>query len=197
MDNLPRSLAKVVSEFAKFPGIGRKTAQRLALHLLDASQTAVAELSTALMDLKSNLHECPTCHNIAEREMCEICLDTRRDPNTLCVVEKIVDLMIFERMGDYRGHYHVLGGVISPLDGVTPDDLNIDDLIKRLPEIDELIIATHPSIEGDTTALHIAKLAEPYAVRVTHLARGIPMGANLEFTDEATLASAYNSRVEL
>ena len=129
--------------------------------------------------------------------MCEIWLEPRRDSASICVVEKVLDVLIFERMGEYHGHYHVLGGVISPLDGITPEDLHMDDLIRRLPEVRELIIATPPNMEGDTTALFIVKQSEPVPVKITRLARGLPIGANLEFTDEATLASAYTSRVDL
>ena len=154
-------------------------------------------LAEALLALKDRIGECSRCHNLSEQDLCEICLDPQRDAATVCVVEKVLDVLIFERMGEYHGHYHVLGGVISPLDGITPDDLHIADLIRRLPEVRELIIATPPNMEGDTTAVFIAKQSEPYPVTITRLARGLPMGANLEFTDEATLASAYISRVNL
>jgi len=187
----------VIKEFAKFPGIGRKTAQRLGFHLLENPAEAVNQFAEALVALKERIHECPVCHNLAERERCEICLDPRRDRDTLCVVERVVDVLIFERMNEYHGLYHVLGGVISPLDGITPEDLHIDDLVARLADVDELILATHPSLEGDTTALYISRKAEDHGVKVTRLARGLPMGANLEFADEATLANAYSSRVAL
>ncbi|MCH7521912.1 MAG: recombination protein RecR [Candidatus Marinimicrobia bacterium] len=197
MDGLPPSLEKVVLEFSKFPGIGRKTAQRLGFHLLNAPVESVVALAEALLALKDRIGECSRCHNLSEQDLCEICLDPRRDSATICVVEKVLDVLIFERMGEYHGHYHVLGGVISPLDGITPEELHIDDLIRRLPELRELIIATPPNMEGDTTALFIVKQSEPFPVKITRLARGLPMGANLEFTDEATLASAYTSRVDL
>jgi recombination protein RecR len=197
LDGLPPSLDKVVQELAKFPGIGKKTAQRMGFHLLDSPDENLEELANALLNLKDRVHECPQCHYIAERELCEICLDSQRDGTMICVVERVLDVLIFERMGIYRGLYHVLGGLISPLDGIAPDDLHIDDLIMRLPDVQELIIATHPSIEGDTTALYIGQQAAPYPVKITKLARGVPMGSHLEFTDEATLASAYSSRVDL
>ncbi len=197
MDGLPPSLENLVKEFSKFPGIGRKTAQRLGFHLLNGPQEAVVALAEALLALKERIGECSRCHNLAEQALCEICLDPRRDGATVCVVERALDVLIFERMGEYHGRYHVLGGVISPLDGITPEDLHIDDLIRRLPEVRELIIATPPNMEGDTTALFIAQQSAPHSVKITRLARGLPMGANLEFTDEATLASAYTSRVDL
>lgn len=197
MNGLPHSLENVIQELAKFPGIGKKTAQRLGFYLLDSPPQTLDELAGAILALKERVHDCPRCHFIAERELCEICRDPQRDATTVCVVERVLDVLIFERMGEYRGLYHVLGGLISPLDGVTPDDLHIDDLIERLPEVRELIIATHPSIEGDTTALYIGQQAARFPVKVTKLARGVPVGSHLEFTDEATLASAYSSRVEL
>jgi len=197
MNGLPPSLDRIVTELAKFPGIGKKTARRLAFHLLDRSKEEVEQLASALQDLKENVGTCRICHHIAEGELCPICSDSRRDSSTVCVVERVLDVLIFEQMGEYQGRYHVLGGVISPLDGISPDDLNITDLIARLPEMKEMIIATHPSIEGDTTALFIAKQAEGLPVKITRLARGIPMGTNLEFTDEATLASAFTARVGL
>ncbi len=197
MNGLPPSLDRIVTELAKFPGIGRKTARRMAFHLLDTPGAEVDQLAQALVDLKTNVRACRICHHLAEAELCAICNDSRRDSSIICVVERVLDVLIFERMGEFRGRYHVLGGIISPLDGIAPDDLNIADLIKRLPEMHEMIIATHPSIEGDTTALYIAQQAEGLPVKITRLARGIPMGTNLEFTDEATLASAFTARVDL
>ncbi|UCD38270.1 MAG: recombination protein RecR [Fidelibacterota bacterium] len=197
MNGLPPSLERVVQELAKFPGIGKKTAQRMGFHLLDSPAQTLEELADALLALKERVHECPRCHYIAERELCEICLDPQRETSTICVVERVLDVLIFERMGAYRGLYHVLGGLISPLDGITPEDLHLSDLIERLPDVQELIIATHPSIEGDTTALYIGQQAAPFDVKVSKLARGVPVGSHLEFTDEATLASAYTSRVDL
>lgn len=197
MNGLPPSLNRIVTELARFPGIGKKTAQRMAFHLLDRSRESVQELAEALLSLKANVRECRRCHHIAEGELCAICSDHRRDGSIVCVVERVLDVLIFERMGEYKGLYHVLGGVISPLDGVTPGDLNIIDLIDRLTGVQEMIIATHPSIEGDTTALFIAQQAQGLPLKITRLARGIPMGTNLEFTNEATLASALNARVDL
>ncbi len=197
MNGLPPSLESLIQELARFPGIGRKTAQRLGFYLLDSPSQTLEELAGAILALKDNVHECPNCNFIAERELCEICLDPQRDSTMICVVERILDVLIFERMGEYKGLYHVLGGLISPLDGITPDDLNVNSLVKRLPDIQELIIATHPSIEGDTTALYIGQLASKFPVKLTKLARGVPMGSQLEFTDEATLASAYSARIEL
>ena len=197
MNGLPPSLESLIQELARFPGIGKKTAQRLGFFLLDSPSQTLEELAGAILALKDNVHECPRCNFIAERELCEICLDPQRDSTTICVVERVLDVLIFERMGEYKGLYHVLGGLISPLDGITPDDLHIDGLVKRMPDIQELIIATHPSIEGDTTALYIGQLAAKFPMKLTKLARGVPMGSQLEFTDEATLANAYSARIEL
>ena len=178
-----------------FPGIGRKTAQRLGFHLLSVSRESVHELAQALIDLKDQVGDCSRCHNIAEGDLCQICANPSRNPALVCVVGKVIDVLIFERMGEFDGHYHVLGGVISPLDGISPEDLHMDSLEKRLPDIEELIIATPPSIEGDTTAMYIAQIASALPVKVTRLARGLPMGVNLEYADEATLSSAYSGRV--
>ncbi len=167
----------------------------MGFYLLDAGREEVHTLAEALVDLKSKVGKCERCHYLAQGELCHICTDQKRDQSTVCVVERVVDVLIFERMGEYRGLYHVLGGVLSPLDGITADELNMVDLFERLPTIEELILATHTSIEGDTTALFISQRAEKYNVNVTRLARGLPVGANLEYTDEATLASAYSSRV--
>jgi len=197
LNGLPPSLESLIQELARFPGIGKKTAQRLGFFLLDSPSQTLEELAGAILALKDNVHECPRCNFIAERELCEICLDPQRDSTTICVVERVLDVLIFERMGEYKGLYHVLGGLISPLDGITPDDLHIDGLVKRMPDIQELIIATHPSIEGDTTALYIGQLAAKFPMKLTKLARGVPMGSQLEFTDEATLANAYSARIEL
>lgn len=191
------SLQRVIAELGKFPGIGRKTARRLGFHLLDSDPDEVRQLADSLIDLVNKVGHCTRCHNIAEGDLCIICNDNRRDETTLCVVEGGMDVLIFERMGAYNGQYHVLGGVISPLDGVSPDDLHLDDLFERLSKVKELIIATNPSIEGDTTALFIARQSEKYSIKITRLARGLPMGTNLEYTDDATLASAYTARVEI
>ncbi len=164
---------------------------------MDSPEGTVEDLARALKSFKERIHECPRCHFIAERELCEICLDVRRDQSTLCVVERVMDVLVFERMGEYRGLYHVLGGLISPLDGVSPEDLHIDDLLTRLEDVREVILATHPSMEGDTTALYIDQQLADSGLTVTKLARGVPMGSQLEFTDEATLASAYTARVDL
>lgn len=197
MEGLPPSLDRIIQELAKFPGIGKKTAQRLGFHLLDSPDQTVEDLADALVNFKQRIHECPRCHFIAERELCEICLDSRRDAGTICVVERVLDVLVLERMGEYRGLYHVLGGLISPLEGITAEDLHIQDLLKRLSGVRELIIATHPSMDGDTTALYIDGQVADLPLKVTKLARGVPVGSHLEFTDEATLASAYTSRVEM
>ncbi|MFC1620356.1 recombination mediator RecR [Candidatus Neomarinimicrobiota bacterium] len=197
MNSLPPSLDRIIQGLAKFPGIGKKTAQRMGFYLLDSPPQVLEELAGSIQALKDRVHECSQCHFIAEGDLCEICQDPKRDSTTICVVERVLDVLIFERMGAYQGLYHVLGGLISPLDGISPEDLHIEDLISRLPDVQELLIATHPSMEGDTTALYIGQQAEQYPAKITKLARGVPMGSQLEFTDEATLASAYTSRINL
>jgi len=197
MESYPQSVERLISEFAKFPGIGKKTAQRMAFHVLMSNNEHSAHLAQAVMDVKTKILLCSACGGITEDDPCHICSDTRRDKNLICIVEDPADIYAFERMGIFRGLYHVLGGVISPLDGIGPDSLTIDRLLTRIQEGMEIILATNASIEGDTTALYLGKILNGKGVEVTRLARGIPVGGELEYIDEATLQRAIEGRTQL
>ena len=197
MESYPQSVERLISEFAKFPGIGKKTAQRMAFHILMSNNEHSAHLAQAVMDVKTKILLCSVCGGITEDDPCHICSDTRRDKNLICIVEDPADIYAFERMGIFRGLYHVLGGVISPLDGIGPDSLTIDRLLTRIQEGMEIILATNASIEGDTTALYLGKILNEKGVEVTRLARGIPVGGELEYVDEATLQRAIEGRTQL
>ena len=197
MDALPESLNRLIDGLSDFPGIGKKTAERMAFYLLKSNDGWAQNLAKAIMDVKEQIHECPICHNISDTSPCSICSDTKRDPSLLCVVEDTTDLVVFEKTNHFRGKYHVLGGVLSPLDGIGPEDLHFDTLLERINGEEEVIIATNPSAEGETTALYLAKLLKEHNVKVTRLASGIPVGGDLEYTDEATLVSALEGRREI
>ena len=197
MDALPESLNRLVDGLSDFPGIGKKTAERMAFYLLKSNDGWAQNLAKAIMDVKEQIHECPICHNISDTSPCSICSDIKRDPSLLCVVEDTTDLVVFEKTNHFRGKYHVLGGVLSPLDGIGPEDLHFDTLLERINGEEEVIIATNPSAEGETTALYLAKLLKEHNIKVTRLASGIPVGGDLEYTDEATLVSALEGRREI
>jgi len=197
MDALPESLNKLIDGLSDFPGIGKKTAERMAFYLLKSNDGWAQNLAKAIMDVKEQIHECPICHNISDTSPCSICSDAKRDPSLLCVVEDTTDLVVFEKTNHFRGKYHVLGGVLSPLDGIGPEDLHFDTLLERINGEEEVIIATNPSAEGETTALYLAKLLKEHNIKVTRLASGIPVGGDLEYTDEATLVSALEGRREI
>ncbi|MBC8400431.1 MAG: recombination protein RecR [Candidatus Marinimicrobia bacterium] len=197
MGFVPDSINRLIEQFAKFPGIGRKTARRMAFHLLNASDETAVQLAQAILDMKTKIKFCDICGGITEQETCEICLDSKRNRNLICVVEEAADIYAFERTNSFYGLYHVLGGVLSPLDGIGPDDLNIDSLLPRINHDSEIIVATNPSVEGETTALYLAKLLNSRGVIVTRLARGLPVGSDLEYTDDATLTRAIEGRTSL
>ena len=197
MDALPESLNRLVDGLSDFPGIGKKTAERMAFYLLKSNDGWAQNLAKAIMDVIEQIHECPICHNISDTSPCSICSDAKRDPSLLCVVEDTTDLVVFEKTNHFRGKYHVLGGVLSPLDGIGPEDLHFDTLLDRINGEEEVIIATNPNAEGETTALYLAKLLKEHNVKVTRLASGIPVGGDLEYTDEATLVSALEGRREI
>lgn len=194
---IPPSINRLIDEFSRFPGIGKKTAQRMAYHLLNAPNEQAAHLAEAIMDLKQQIFSCTVCGSITEENPCSYCTDAKRDDNLLCVVEESADIYSFEKTNSFMGRYHVLGGVLSPLDGIGPEDLNIDNLLKRLKKGVEVILAVNPSIEGEATNLYLAKLIKQKGANVTRLARGLPVGGNLEFTDDATLVSALEGRTKL
>ena len=197
MDALPESLNRLVDALSDFPGIGKKTAERMAFYLLKSNDGWAQNLAKAIMDVKEQIHECPICHNISDTSPCSICSDAKRDPSLLCVVEDTTDLVVFEKTNHFRGKYHVLGGVLSPLDGIGPEDLHFDTLLERINGEEEVIIATNPNAEGETTALYLAKLLKEHNIKVTRLASGIPVGGDLEYTDEAKLVSALEGRREI
>jgi recombination protein RecR len=193
----------LVEQFAKLPGIGRKTARRLTAYVLKMSRQDVVRLADALVSAKDRVKLCSICFNVADDDPCAICASSRRNHEIICVVEEPSDLMAVERTNEYQGVYHVLGGVISPLDGIGPEDLKIRELVARVAgggegrEVREVILAVNPNVEGDTTAYYIGQLLQPFGVRITRLAHGIPVGSDLEFADEATLGRALEGRVGL
>ncbi len=195
MNGLPPTLNKVIESFTRFPGIGKKTAHRLGLHVLKSHSNEIEEFAQALLDLKSKISTCNNCHNISESDICDICSDDKRDKSIICICEEPSDIYLIEKTG-FKGVYHVLGGLLSPLDGIGPDDLHIDSLIERVKSASELIVATDASIEGDATALYIQKILDQ-PIKMTRLARGLPVGGHLEYVDEATLTRSINERVEL
>lgn len=190
-------LDSAVAELAKLPGIGRKTALRLALHLLRQEPEVANALGEAVINMRKEVKYCKECHNISDKEICDICSDPRRDKTTVCVVENIKDLLTIESTHEHHGVYHVLGGVISPLEGVSPSDLEIESLTERVGQgkIKEVILALSPTMEGDTTNFYIFRKLAPYEVKVTMLARGVAVGNDLEYTDELTLGRAFANRV--
>lgn len=194
-----KPLARLIEEFSKMPGIGPKTAQRLAFYILKNSSESVGNLAKAIMEAKEKVKYCSICGNITDQEVCEICQSVNRDKSTICVVERAKDLIAIERTGEYKGLYHILEGAISPLDGVEPGNLKIDSLIKRLKteKIKEVILANNPNIEGEVTATYITKLIEPLKIKVTRIAYGVPIGGSLEFADEVTLTQALIGRQEI
>ncbi len=188
-----------IDELSKLPSIGRKTAQRLALHLLQRDEEDVKRLAEALVNLKSKLHFCKRCFNVAEGEYCEICSNESRDQSVICVVENVNDVITIEKTNEYKGLYHVLGGVLNPLAGVTPDDLRIKELLQRLQteNVEEVFLALNPDTEGETTALYLARLLKPVGIKITRIPTGLPVGGDLEFADEATVGRAIISRIAI
>lgn len=193
------ALEKLVEQFQKIPSIGRKTAQRMAFHVLDLPENEAKEFADAIMDAHTKIHHCALCHNLTENELCPICESVTRDHSLLCVVEDPRDIPALERTREFSGVYHVLHGTISPMNGVGPDQLTIKSLVERVSkgEIKEVIMATNPTLEGDTTAMYIGKLIKPFEVKVTRLAYGIPVGADIEYADDVTLLRALEGRREL
>lgn len=190
------SVESLIDEFAKLPGIGRKTAQRLAFHVLNLPKQDADRLAQAITDAKQTIHLCPKCQNLTDEALCPICADETRDTSVICVVADPKDVLAFEKTREYHGLYHVLHGTISPLNHVGPDDLHIRELLHRVAEedVEEVILATNPDTEGEATAMYLARLLKPFNIRVTRLAYGIPVGGQLEYIDEVTLMRALNGR---
>ncbi|TET18205.1 MAG: recombination protein RecR [Candidatus Cloacimonadota bacterium] len=199
MKYLSQKHEKLVEALRKLPSIGRKTALRLAFYLLKQPQEEALELAEAIKDAKESIQYCPVCGNITENDICKVCADTSRDRTTICVVEEPMDLYSLEKANFYTGLYHILGGALSPLDGIGPEDLRIAELVSRIKEgtVKEIIIATNPDTEGEATALYISKIMNPLSVKITRIATGIPMGSNIDYTDGITLSKAFKSRGEI
>jgi recombination protein RecR len=192
------TIEQLTEEFAQLPGIGRKTAQRLAMYVLKMPREEVVAFAKALVDVKDKVRYCSTCFNITESDPCAICASQKRNRKIICVVEEPNDVMAVEKTHEFNGLYHVLGGALSPLDGIGPEDLKVKELLQRLnDDIEELILALNPNVEGETTTLYLGKLLKPMNMKITRIARGLPIGSDLEFADEATLTRALEGRVAL
>ena len=193
------SLENLIEELTKFPGIGRKTAQRIAMFILKQPKEEVEKLVKAITDVKEKIKYCSICFNITETDPCPICSNPKRDKSTICVVEEPMDVLAIEKTNEYNGVYHVLGGVINPLEGIGPEDLKIKELISRISTggINEVIIALNPSVEGETTSMYVANLIKPFGVKVSRIARGLPIGTALEYADTATIVRAIENRTTL
>lgn len=199
MSFFPASLENLIDKFAALPGIGRKSAQRLAFHLLSQSEDDAKAFAEAIVEAKSSVHCCKICQNLTEGEVCQICASERRDRSLICVVSEPRDVLSIERGREYNGTYHVLHGALSPMSHVGPEDIKIKELLVRISEqeVEEVIMATNPDTEGEATAMYISRLLKPFEVKVTRLAYGIPVGSNLEFADDATLSRAIMGRTEM
>ncbi len=199
MDYTPVPLKRLIECFGALPGIGRKTAQRLAFYVLDMPKEQAQGFASAILDAQEKIHNCKICQNFTDKEICDICSSPERDGSIICVVEDPRDVMAFERLREYKGLYHVLHGLISPLDGVGPESIRIKELLQRLQTQDarEIIMATNPTIEGEATAMYLSKLLKPLGYKVTRLAFGIPVGGELEYADNVTLNKALENRMEL
>ena len=192
------SMERLVNEFSKLPSVGKKTAQRYAYYLLTMSKEEVKNFAEVMVEAKEKIHYCKVCANFTDKEVCDICSKAKKEP-IICVVKEPKDVVALEKVREFNGTYHVLHGVISPIDGIGPDDIKVRELLERVAreDIQEVIMATNPSVEGEATALYIAKLLAPFGVKITRIAHGIPVGGDLEFTDEVTLARALDGRREI
>ncbi len=194
----PKTLQNAIDQLRKLPGVGQKTAERYAFALLNYSTQEIQDFSRCILEAKMSLHACPICGNLAQTDLCDICTDQRRDPSLICVVQDVKDVAALERMAEYKGLYHVLGGVISTQKGIMPEDINLESLLPRLtPDVKEVIIATNPTMDGETTALYLAKRLEKQNVTVTRLAHGIPMGGHVDYVDDMTLIKAMEGRKKM
>ena len=199
MRQYPKPFNKLINELSRLPGIGGKTAQRLAFHILSMSDGDAFRLSDSIREAKEQMRYCSVCGNLTDVDPCAICSDTDRDPSVICVVESPRDVIAMEKIREFKGYYHVLHGTISPMDGIGPDDINLKSLVLRLQDerVQELIIATNPTIEGEATAMYIARLIKPSGIKVSRIAHGIPVGGDLEYADEVTLLKAVEGRRQL
>lgn len=194
----PQSVLKLIEEFSKLPGVGSKTAQRLAFHILNIDMEQAEKLASSILEAKRNIRYCSICGNLSDSDLCPICRNDARDSNLICVVQEPRDVIAMEKTREFKGLYHVLHGAISPLGGVGPDDIRLKELLSRInSETKEIIIATNPNVEGEATAMYIARLLKPLGVRVTRIAHGVPVGGDLEYADEVTLTKALEGRREI
>jgi recombination protein RecR len=195
----PEAIAKLIDAFTRLPGIGPKTAGRLAFYVLRMKEEDVTDFAKALVNVKRNLHYCSVCCNITDIDPCRICQDKSRDPSIICVIQEPKDLVAMERTREFRGYYHVLHGAISPMEGIGPDEIYVAELLKRLgdDQVQELIMATNPNIEGEATAMYLSRLIKPFGIKVTRIAHGLPVGGDMEYADEVTLTKALEGRREL
>ncbi|MBP3965941.1 MULTISPECIES: recombination mediator RecR [Paenibacillus] len=195
----PEPIAKLIDAFSRLPGIGPKTAARLAFHVLKMKEDDVIDFAKALVSVKRNLHYCSVCCNITDTDPCRICQDKSRDNSVICVVQESRDLVAMERTKEFQGQYHVLQGAISPMEGIGPDEIRIAELLRRLSDerVQEMILATNPNIEGEATAMYLSRLVKPFGIKVTRIAHGLPVGGDLEYADEVTLSKALEGRREL
>lgn len=192
------ALQELIEEFSRLPGIGRKTAQRLALHVLKQPRENVVKMAKAMVGVKDRIRYCSSCWNITETDPCLICSSPKRERGTVCVVEEPNDVLAIEKTNDFQGLYHVLGGSLSPLDGIGPEELKVRELLVRItPEVREVILALNPNVEGEATTIYLTRLLKPLGVKVTRIARGLPVGSDLEFADEATVSRALEGRIAL
>jgi len=199
MIKFPPSIKNLIEQFCKLPGIGPKTAERLVFYLLKLHKNEISEFAQALNQLNDDIHHCSQCFNLSEKDPCHICADNTRDKSLLCVLAEPHDLASIENTAQYKGYYHVLGGVLEPLAGITPDKLNIDQLLLKIQEnkLTEIILAFNPDMEGEATMIYLNNLLKPFKIKITRLARGMPVGSDLEYTDEVTLTNALQNRKEL
>lgn len=194
MNRLPKALDDLVNALSRLPGIGRKTALRLAFHILKSERSEADELAGSIKRVKDQIKLCKRCFNFSEKELCDICSDPNRNSKIICIVEDPQNIHLIEKTNEYNGLYHVLGGIISPLDGIGPEDLRIKDLLNRLEGVEEVIVALNPSTEGEATSIYLARLIKNMGINITRLARGVPLGSSLEFVDELTLSKALQAR---
>ena len=199
MDFYAAPIAKLIEELGKLPGIGHKTAQRLAFHILNSPTEDVESFANALLEARTKVKHCSKCHNITDNDLCSVCSNNKRHTKVVCVVKDSKDVVAMEKTREYKGIYHVLHGVISPMDGIGPNDIKIKELLNRIKEeeIEEIILATNPDVEGEATAMYISKLLKPLGIKTTRIAHGIPVGGNLEYVDEVTLSKAMEGRREI
>lgn len=191
------SIQKLIEHFAGLPSIGRKTAQRLVFHLLKKDKNYLNDFANSLIAISENVKLCNTCYNFTDTDPCPICASNKRNSKTICVVEQASDVLVIEKTNEFFGKYHILHGLLNPLDGITPDLLKIKELMPRLTEVDEIILALNPTIEGEVTIQYLAKLIKPLDIKISRIARGVPIGSSLEFTDQATISNAFETRIYL